>query len=366
MMADPKEFRRFLRDHAIDLKGWWLNEMRVTDQPLTERMTLFWHGHFTSSFQKVRQPWSMIQQNQLLRRHALGSFRDLLRGIVRDPAMLVYLDNHRNSAREPNENLAREFFELFTLGEGHYTEVDIKEAARALSGYGVDRRTSTFRFRRRHHDRGKKTIFGKTGRFDADDLVDLVLEHPACAPFIAEKVWNHFVVTPVSPGIKSKIAQRFARTWSIGDLVEDVLKSGAFWASDNRGTAIKSPVELTVGTVRTLGIDLTDPKPLILTTRQLGQDVFSPPNVKGWPGGERWIDANSLLKRHIALRRATFLRSAVKTNPNRWAVDLLAGRPMLERITKIILPIEPVVAASTGISRASLEELLLDPAYQLA
>lgn len=366
MMADPKAFQKFLQEHAIDLKGWWLDEMRVTDQPLTERMTLFWHGHFTSSVQKVRQPWSMIRQNQLLREHALGDFRALLKGIVRDPAMLVYLDNHRNSSREPNENLAREFFELFTLGEGNYTEQDIKEAARALSGYGVDRRTSTFRIRRRHHDRGEKTILGKTGRFDGDDLVDIVLEHPACAPYVTKKVWNHFVTTPIPAADLRKLSKRFADGWSISKLVEGVLTGDPFWAQGNRGTAIKGPVELVVGTVRTLGLSLRDPKPLISATRQLGQDVFSPPNVKGWPGGARWIDGNSLLKRHITLRRAAELECSLTTAPEDWAASLLPDNRPLDRIQRILLPVAPVVANPKTLSRSALREILLDPAYQLA
>lgn len=366
MMGDPKELQKFIRMHAIDLKGWWLAEMRDTNQPLTERMTLFWSGHFTSSFRKVKNPWSMLRQNEMLRRNALGSFKTMLAEIVRDPAMLVYLDNHQNSSKKPNENLARELFELFTLGEGHYSEMDIKEAARALSGYGVDRRTSTFRFRRMHHDRGEKTIFGKTGNYDGDDLVDLVLEHPACAPYVSEKVWDHFVTTPISAETKTRLAKRFSRKWDIGGLVRDVLISDEFWAVPNRGTKLRSPVELVIGTVRTMGLDLDDPKPLIMATRQLGQDVFSPPNVKGWPGGERWIDANSLLKRHITLRRAVTADSALTRNPEKWSAPVLKGTKPLERITRILLPVPPVVATPASLSRDTLEALIIDPAYQLA
>ncbi|OQX73416.1 MAG: hypothetical protein B6D59_05850, partial [Campylobacteraceae bacterium 4484_4] len=167
--------RKLRRQRWRELQLWWIDEMIATDSPMTERMTLFWHNHFTSQLPKVKWPSLMLQQNILLRHEALGNFATMLRAISKDPAMLIYLDNISNKKSHPNENFARELLELFTLGEGHYTEQDIKEAARAFTGWTVDRKSGKFRFNPRVHDFGKKTFLGRTGRFDGDDIIDIIL-----------------------------------------------------------------------------------------------------------------------------------------------------------------------------------------------
>jgi len=185
--------QRQIRDQMIALRAWWYQEMIATDSPLTERMVLFWHGHFTSSIRKVRWPALLYRQNVVLRQHALGNFRDLLHAIARDPAMLIYLDGQTNRSSRPNENFARELLELFTLGLGHYTERDIKKAARAFSGWTVDWRTGTFAFNVRRHDGGVKEFMGRRGSFNGDDIIDILLEQPRTAEHITEKLWREFI-----------------------------------------------------------------------------------------------------------------------------------------------------------------------------
>lgn len=193
-VEQKKVFKQERREDAFELKGWWYQELLTTPSPLTERMTLFWHNHFTSSFHKVKWPALLYHQNVLLRHHALGSFRDLLFQIAKDPAMVLYLDTQTNHKDQPNENFARELFELFTLGEGHYTETDIKEAARAFTGWHVAlHHGGGFAFNRRQHDAGVKHVLGKTGAFGGDEILAIALDQPACARYITAKLWREFV-----------------------------------------------------------------------------------------------------------------------------------------------------------------------------
>jgi len=293
-----KAAQRQARAETIELAAWWLQEMRESPAPLAERMTLFWHNHFATSMQKVRQPQGMYFQHQLFRQQALGSFRDLLHGVARDPAMLIYLDGAANRAKAPNENFAREVMELFTLGEGRYGERDIKEAARAFSGWTVDREAWRSQFRPRLHDDGPKTLLGRTGRFDADGALDVMLEQPAAARFITGKLWREFVSPVPNPATVDRIAQRFrASGWRIDAALRELLLSDEFWAPESRAALIKSPVELTVGTLRQFDIQLDSALPLVAVSARLGQSLFAPPNVKGWPGYTDWINSTSLLDR---------------------------------------------------------------------
>src|SRR6478672_7242768 len=201
--------QRRLAQDSFELRAWWLREMAETPSPLTERMTLFWHNHFATSQQKVRSLQLMYRQNALLRREALGNFATLLHAVAKDPAMLVYLDNAGSRRQAPNENFAREVMELFTLGEGHYGEPDVKEAARAFTGWSLDRETGEYKWRPFFHDRGDKTVLGKTGRFDGDDVLDLLLVRPETAEFIVEKLWREFV----SPAPDAAEVKRIARVF---------------------------------------------------------------------------------------------------------------------------------------------------------
>ena len=296
--------QRKLAQDSFELRAWWLGEMIATPSPLTERMTLFWHNHFATSQQKVRSAQLMYRQNQLLRREALGNFATLLRGIAKDPAMLIYLDNAGNRKQAPNENFAREVMELFTLGEGHYTEHDIKEAARAFTGWSVDRDTGEFTYRRIWHDYGEKTVLGRTARMDGDDVLDALLAREQTAQFIVAKVWREFV----SPTPDAREVTRWATVfrdarYEVKPLMRVVLTSDAFWSGAHRGAMVKSPVDFVAGTLRTFGIHPADLRPAVFACAALGQNLFSPPNVKGWAGGAAWIDSSTLLGRQQFIDR---------------------------------------------------------------
>jgi uncharacterized protein (DUF1800 family) len=368
--ANRRDLIKQIRQWGIDLKGWWYQGMIVTNAPLTERMTLFWHNHFTSSLQKVRWPPLMYRQNQLLRVHALGNFRELLHAVIHDPAMLIYLDNAKSKKDKPNENLARELLELFTLGEGHYSERDIKEAARALTGYSVDRNSGEFKYRNRIHDGGMKQFLGQRGNFNGDDIVNIILQQPQTARLITEKLWKEFISEEPDPNAVEKLASIFRKSnYEIKPLLTALLNSAQFWAKQNRGNLIKSPVEFLVGTVRLLDIPIRDRRILVLAGHRLGQDILSPPNVKGWEGGNSWINAHTLLLRQQVVLRVTRgmamrYKTTMQRNPNQafHAEHLPEDVSLLQRV---LLPIPPTTPLLPDSYQAALSRLLLDPAYQL-
>ena len=287
---------------GLDLKTWWMQEMIESPAPLQERMTLFWHNHFATSQQKVIRSQAMWNQHQVLRTHALGSFATLLHAVAKDPAMLVYLDGANSRREAPNENFAREVMELFTLGEatsgGGYSEQDIREAARAFTGWSVERDSFSFRFRPAFHDASAKTVLGQTGNFDGDAVLDVMLAQDAAARFIVGKLWKEFVSPTPDAKEVARIGQAFlASGYDIGTALRELLLTDAFWAADNPGSLVKSPVELVVGTVRQFAFTYTDAMPFALKSAQLGQNLLVPPNVKGWPGYTDWINATTLLER---------------------------------------------------------------------
>jgi len=296
--AERKAFLQQQVRYGLAMRAWWVQEMLVTPSPLTERMTLFWHNHFVSSQQKVRVARLMYAQNVTLRAHALGNFGTLLHAAAKDPAMLVYLDSAQNRKGQPNENFAREVMELFTLGEGHYGEADVKEAARSFTGWSLNRETGGYVFRPGVHDYGSKTVLGRTGNFDGDAVLDLLLAQPATADYITIKLWREFVSPDPDPREIRRVAQAFRMSnYDIRVALRELLSCDAFWASETRGTLVKSPVEFVVGTLRQLEIVPPEGLPFAVLAAGMGQNLFSPPNVKGWPGGNAWIDANTLLAR---------------------------------------------------------------------
>ena len=291
-------------ERAFELREWWFREMLTTTSPLSEKMTLFWHNHFATSQQKVRFTPLLYQQHTMLRRNALGNFGTLLREVSRDPAMLVYLDGANSRKEQPNENFAREVMELFTLGEGNYTEKDIKEAARAFTGWSVDRDTGQFMFRRGIHDYGNKTLLGKSGNFDGDQVIDILLAKPETAQFITRKLWKEFISPVADEAEVKRLAEIFReRGYNIAKLARSMLTSDAFYAPQNRAALIKSPVEFVVGTMKQFEIDAPNLRPFVIASALLGQNVFSPPNVKGWPGGDVWINSATLLGRKQLIDR---------------------------------------------------------------
>jgi hypothetical protein len=308
-LADlPEDQRRALRarreqrnrDAIEPLKDWWLRRMLETRAPLVERMTLFWHSHFASSFEdKIESTYAMWAQNQRWREHALAPFPELLRELIRDPAMLVWLDNASSTRHQPNENLGRELMELFSMGVNQYTEEDIKAAARALTGYTVDRDRWAFRFDRSLHDDTGKTFLGWTGDFNGDDIVEIICRHKATPHFIARKILSEFATGNPPAEIQEEAAKRLDDSeFSIRELLSALFLSEWFYSEPVRGALVKCPVTLCLGAVRSMRIPLPPPKALLGTLRLMGQDLFFPPDVNGWPGGLTWINSNTLLIRY--------------------------------------------------------------------
>lgn len=388
----PEDQRRMLvRENlgkGFELRAWWYREMLDTPTPLTERMTLFWHNHFVSSLEKVKAPHLMYRQNVLLRRHALGNFRELLHAIAKDPAMVVYLDSAANRRGQPNENFAREVMELFTLGVGQYTEQDVKEAARAFTGWSLDRATYEFRFYPFLHDSGEKQVLGRNGKLDGGDVLDILLAQPATAEFIVTKLWREFV-SPQPPAAEVKRLAGIMRAahYDIKPVLRALFLSDAFYAQENRAALIKSPVELLVGTARQFGIGGMELRLYALAGRQLGQDIFAPPNVKGWPGGEDWINSTTLLGRKQVLARlfhAEEMPMRENAAPGERRLAQLSGTALFDaerffaafngdertrrkQAEKLVLAMPPSQIANGG-TEGRIEfvrQLVLDPAYQL-
>ena len=284
---------------ASRLKAWWLYRMLFGPDPLTERLVLMWHNHFATSNLKVEDLPAMRAQNELFRRLARAPFGELLAAAVRDPALLVWLDAPANRKGRPNENLARELMELFTLGIGHYTEADVKEAARALTGWTVA--DGAFTEDAGIHDPGDKTILGKTGRWKGDDLVKMLVDHPATARRLAGRIGELFLGEKALKGADlNGLADGLRRrNLDVGWAVETVLRSRLFFSADNLGNRVLGPVEYVVGAARAL--ELFDPPSSTLVLAewcgQLGQDLFYPPNVGGWPGGRAWLTTRALVGR---------------------------------------------------------------------
>lgn len=327
-----------LKDAAVatasfpDLKAWWLHRMAGTANPVTEKITLFWHNHFATSAVKVQSVPMMVQQNDLFRTLGPGSFRPLLTAIARDPAMLVWLDGNANRKRHPNENFAREVMELFALGIGNYTEHDIQEAARAFSGWHL--RDGRFWFNESQHDDTEKTVFGKTGKYDGQAIIDLCLAHPACPRFLAFKLLRTFVTTePTTAWIETVAALFVKHDLAFAPVLKDVCRLPEFYSDTIRGGIIKSPVELLIGTLRPMSERIRWPAVRELAA-QLGQDVFAPPSVKGWDGGRQWIHATAWVQRWNFLsditggerygRLRSDVREEIAQRPQDWLTALFA------------------------------------------
>jgi uncharacterized protein (DUF1800 family) len=281
------------------LKAWWLYRMLMSPDPLGERLTLMWHNHFATSNRKVQDLVRMREQNELLRKHARGPFGELLEAVVKHPAMLVWLDADSNRKGHPNENLARELMELFTLGIGNYTEDDVKEAARALTGWTII--GTQFGFREARHDDGEKTVLGERGPLSGDNLLKLLLDHPAmarrlawriCHTFMGEGVVNEQSLSELADGLSS-------HGLDIGWGIEAVLRSKLFFSATNLRTRIVGPVECVVGAL--IALELCDPPPSTLLLAEwvarMGQDLFYPPNVGGWNEGRAWLGSRTIIAR---------------------------------------------------------------------
>jgi uncharacterized protein (DUF1800 family) len=304
------------------LAAWWLYRLVTGDpHPLREKMTLFWHNHFATSNAKVRNAGYMLGMYDLMNRHALGNFRDLLQEMSKDPAMMIWLDTNQNKKGQPNENYARELMELFSLGIGNYTEKDIREAARAFTGWEV--RDGKAFLDAGQHDDGTKTVLNRSGDWSGEDIVRICLEQDSCPNFICGKLFKFLVSETIPPTreLLAPLVDQFRKSgWDFGALVATVLRSNLFFAPESYRTKVKTPVEFAVGIARALGA-----KPQFSALAQrlegLGQNLFHPPSVKGWDGGPAWLNAQTLLYRqNLAL---AFTSDDGQLNPRCDPADLV-------------------------------------------
>jgi uncharacterized protein (DUF1800 family) len=319
------------RANTIAMETWFLDRMIQTPAPLQEKMTLFWHGHFTSAYQKGIPAAAMADQNDLFRTNALGNIRDLTLKVSQNPAMLRYLDNAQNVRAHPNENYARELMELFTLGIGNYTETDVRESARSFTGWSIDRDYAFQDYPARHDD-GSKTFLGRTGDFNGRDIVEIIFSQPASERWFAQKLLNFFVYSEPEPALIDALAALIRKNdFNLQPVMSALLRSNVFYSSRAYRALVKSPVQFVVGSYQLFGIRQSDLVALG-ALRRMGQVLFFPPNVKGWDGGAAWLNSQTVLTREnfasslmAKMGDATWLQHALQTmDPNSIARTLAA------------------------------------------
>lgn len=359
--------RQMEGEEILDLRRWWIARMATTNAPLLEKMTLFWHGHFATSMEKVKDGYWMWQQNDTIRRHALGNFTTLTKEMSRDPAMMIYLDLPQNRREHPNENWARELMELFTVGIGNYTEHDVREAARAFTGYRLDLITQRSWFAPNQHDGGPKTFLGRSGNFNGDDIIDILAKQPACAQFIARKLCRFFIEEEPSEQVIAAVADRLrAHNLEMKPVLREIFLSAEFYSERVLRAQIKSPTQFMVQTCKLLQCDLPAPRIAQNAMRQMGQVLFAPPNVKGWDGGKSWISTSTLLFRN---NFADYLINGDAILPpqiRRQGADLgfspAVGATVVENIRRDPINISKIVSAE---ARNDGERLIADLSQRL-
>lgn len=289
-----KENQKINREQNNELNLNFLNKMINSPDQLREKMAFFWHGHFATRINNSKFNKQLLNS---IRKNALGNFKDLLFEVSRSPAMLSFLNNQQNKKDHPNENFAREVMELFTMGRGNYTEKDIREGARAFTGWGYDK-DGNFNERKKIHDTGTKTFLGKTGNFTGDDVLDIILEQKVTAKFITIKIYKFFVNETINDTFINQLSEDFYHSgYDIKKLLQKIFSSSWFFDKENIGTKIKSPIELMAGIMRVLPMNIQNPENLIVYQKLLGQMLLYPPNVAGWPNGKSWIDSSTLMLR---------------------------------------------------------------------
>ena len=378
-------------DNAVAMMQWWIGRMVATPAPLQEKMTLFWHGHFTSAYEgKGISAQDIFAQNQLFRSYALGNIRQLTLAVSHDPAMLKYLDNRANRAQHPNENYARELMELFTLGIGNYTENDVRESARAFTGYTLDA-NDQFVFNPRMHDNGSKTFLGRTGNFTGDDIVGIIFQQPVAAQYFARKLLEFYVYDDPEPQLIDGVAGLLrSHDFEVGPVMSALLRSNVFHSDRAYRALVKSPTEFIVGTYKLLqmppdGVD----QPALGAMTRMGQRLFFPPNVKGWDGGAAWLNSGTLLTRENfaggmcvnpqMMQNATWLAQSATLDPKLLAAHIsdhvLQGDISPASRAKLEQYLSGADAAALGmLSGENLDErirgavylAMATPAYQLA
>ena len=381
------------RRNLIALQTWWLQRMIGTPAPLQEKMALFWHGHFTSSPEKGTSAQELLMQNQLFREYALGNVRELTLHVSQDPAMLRYLDNNVNAKARPNENYARELMELFTLGIGNYSEQDVRESARAFTGWTFRRNpdgTGSFLANRGQHDEGTKTFLGQSGNFSGADIIAIIFRQPAAARFLATKLLSFFVYRDPEPQLVDQVAALLVENdFELRPVMAALLRSTVFFSERAYRALVKSPVEFVVGTHQMFGIAGVAPVELG-ALRAMGQVLFYPPNVKGWDGGAAWINSQTILTRENfangVAKSPKMMEAASWLVPSMRAMD---PRAMARTLTEAMLQgdvspasAQQLIAYLGGSGQAALAQLspenvdervrnaayltMAMPAYQLA
>ncbi|QGG80125.1 DUF1800 family protein [Litorivicinus lipolyticus] len=349
--SDRSSFGKARQAEVQALRGWWFQQMSSTRSPLAERMVLLWHNAFVVAFSGMRNRSDALwQHHQTLRQHAVGNYRELLGAMIRDPALLIYLDNTANTAKKPNENFARELFEIFTLGDGHYTEHDIREAARALSGWHVSRfGPLRFEVNPRATDHYGKTIFNRKGRFDGDDLVELILSQPASAEHLVKQLWNEFVSneTPDPDFVAHLSGVLVSSDYAIRPVLKALLSSESFWDPRWVGTSVKPPVELIVGALRSSQRPLMTTQQATQLSAKMGQVLFDPPNVSGWGYGEYWLEPSLLVERDRALDGIAEGTMSMSGRMAMQAPATIATRPLQAGTTPELLTRELVLSYFT-------------------
>ena len=288
-----KELRMLSRKKLAELNYTWINRLATSDAVFTEKMTLFWTNVFVCQDKNVVH---YQQYHNTLRKYALGNFNEFVKAIAKEPSMNKYLNNKQNVKGSPNENFARELMELFTIGIGNYTEQDIKESARAFTGWSFNKKGEFF-LKKNKHDFGEKTFMGKTGNFDGNDIIDIILEQRETANFICNKVYKYFVNPEIDKKRLEEITDVFYKDYDIYNLMNYIFSSDWFYDEKNIGVKIKSPIELMVGIKKTVPVELQRPKQNMYLQKMMGQVLFFPPNVAGWKGDKYWIDSNTLMFR---------------------------------------------------------------------
>jgi uncharacterized protein (DUF1800 family) len=294
-----QQFQREMTLQLLQMRAAWIERMATGPRPLQEKLTLFWHGHFATSIVKVRETYFMWRQIQTFRQLASANWRDLLESVATDPAMLIWLDQAQSRKEHPNENFARESMELFTLGEGHYSEKDVTEAARAMTGWSLDRETESYRYRLFLHDNGIKTVLGLTGPLTGSDVLAQIVAQPQSSRFITGKLWKFFAQDEADPQWIEALADVFrSYNHNFQPFLRALFRSEEFYSDKVMASQVKSPVQWLVSSIRMLGRPMPPPAVSIEMLSSLGQDLLAPPNVKGWDGGLSWITTNTLLSRY--------------------------------------------------------------------
>jgi uncharacterized protein (DUF1800 family) len=347
--AELKAASRMRAQAKLTIQEWWVNRMLTTARPLQEKMTLFWHGHFATATAKVPAA-AMLEQNQLFRAQALGNFSTLLKAVNQDPAMLLWLDGGTNRAGKPNENFSRELMELFTIGLGHFSEQDVRQGARALTGWVVPYKavrsgdiSGQGALRPRFHDSGQKTYLGHTGNLGSGDVMNILSAHPAAGPFLVAKLFTFLAYDNAAPAVLQPFIDTYYRTqYDTAAVVRQILLSDPFYSDLSFQQHIKSPVEYVLGTTRELHVSAPTVR-LVQSMTSMGQDLFNPPNVGGWHGGTSWLNPGTLLSRFnfagVLLRAQPASQTAPASTPALTPADMQIGT-MTDQATVISGPLQ--------------------------